>query len=198
MTAKASKAARPAPAAKPSRTSPKPSSGAGHVDILQLEGVGPVHAKQLRKAGVKSSEALIAADPKALAAKTTIAEGLIRTWRSMATLLPVKGVGPQYAEVLARTGIESLVDLANCDADKLTARIEALLESKQVTIVGTKVTEKRVASWIAAAQKLAEPASAATPPKHRKDAKPGKAAKRAAPGGHVDILQLEGVGPVHA
>ena len=153
---------------KAAKAAPKPAGRSGHVDILEVEGVGPVFAKKLRKAGVKSSEALIAADPKALAAQTEIAEGLIRTWRSMATLLPVKGVGPQYAEVLARTGIESVVDLANCDADKLTARIEAVLESKQVTVVGTKVTEKRVASWIAEANKLVGKPAESSPAAVRK------------------------------
>lgn len=135
---------------------PSHGHGRGHLDILELEGIGPAYAKKLRKAGVKDSAALLAADPKALASKTEIAEGLLRTWRSMATLLPVKGVGAQYAEVLARTGIESITDLANCDADKLTARIATVLDSKQVTIVGTKITEKRVASWIAEANKLTE------------------------------------------
>ena len=158
--------AKPAATAKPAAA--KPAGRSGHVDILELEGVGPVFAKKLRKAGVKDSAALLASDPKALASKTEIAEGLIRTWRSMATLLPVKGVGPQYAEVLARTGIESVVDLANCDADKLTGRIEAVLESKQVTVVGTKVTEKRVASWIAEANKLVDKPAESSPAAIRK------------------------------
>jgi predicted flap endonuclease-1-like 5' DNA nuclease len=165
----------PAPA---KHAAPKAGRASGHLDILALEGVGPVYAKKLAKAGVKDSAALLAADPKGLAAKTEIAEGLIRTWRSMASLLPVKGVGAQYAEVLARTGIESLVDLANCDADKLTARIEALLESKQVTIVGTKVTEKRVASWIAEANKLVDKPVESSPAAIRKAVRAAVEAKQ--------------------
>ncbi len=158
MSAKTAKpAAKPAkPASKPAKHAAPKAGGSGHLDVLALEGVGPTFAKQLRKAGIKDSRALLHADPKALSANTGIAEGLIRNWRSMATLLPVKGVGAQYAEVLARTGIESVVDLANCDADKLTARIQAVLDSKQVTVVGTAITEKRVASWIAEANKITD------------------------------------------
>lgn len=152
--------------------------GHGHLDILELEGVGPTYAKKLRKAGVKDSAALLAADPKALATKTDIAEGLLRTWRSMATLLPVKGVGAQYAEVLARTGIESVTDLANCDADKLTARITKVLDSKQVNLVGTKITEKRVASWIAEANKLAEKKPESSPAAIRKAVRSAVEAKQ--------------------
>jgi hypothetical protein len=50
-----------------------------------------------------------------------------------------------------------------------------VLESKQVTIVGAKVTEKRVASWIAEAQRLSEPDT----PKPAKASKPGKPAVEA-------------------
>lgn len=181
MSAKTAKpAAKPGKSASVKHAAPK-SARNGHLDILAVEGVGPTFAKQLRKAGVKDSQALLHADPKALAATTGIAEGLIRNWRAMATLLPVKGVGAQYAEVLARTGIESIVDLANCDADKLTARIQAVLDSKQVTVVGTAITEKRVASWIAEANKLVDaPAQAAKPLKVGK-APAVKAQRDAAP-----------------
>jgi predicted flap endonuclease-1-like 5' DNA nuclease len=174
-TTKAKPAAgKPAKAAAPTKAkaTAQATKAGGHVEVLALEGIGPEFAKKLRKAGIKTSEALVAADPKALAAETGVAEGLIRNWRSMANLLPVKGVGPQFAEVLARTGLESVTDLANCDADKLTARVEALLESKQVTVVGVKVTEKRVAAWIAEAQKLEDPAKAE--PAAPKAAKPAK------------------------
>jgi predicted flap endonuclease-1-like 5' DNA nuclease len=154
-------------AAKPT---PTPTDGAksGHVGALELEGIGPVFAKKLAKAGIKDSQALLAADPKALAAETGIPEASVRTWRSMAALLPVKGVGPQFAEVLVRTGIESVVDLADCDADKLTARITALLDSKAVTIVGATITEKRVASWIAEANKLVDKPAESSPAAIRK------------------------------
>jgi predicted flap endonuclease-1-like 5' DNA nuclease len=164
--------------AKPHAVTKTSSRAAGHLDVLALEGVGPTFAAKLRKAGIKGSDQLLAADPKALAAKTGIAEGLVRTWRSMATLLPVKGVGAQYAEVLARTGIESVTDLANCDADKLTGRVSALLESKQVTIVGTKITEKRVASWIAEANKLVDKPAESSPAAIRKAVRSAVEAKQ--------------------
>ncbi|MEA3137814.1 MAG: hypothetical protein QOJ26_27 [Thermoplasmata archaeon] len=178
MTTKPAKTTKAVAKAPAKHAAPKAAAHGGHLDILALEGVGPVYAKKLAKAGVKDSAALLAAEPKGLAAKTEIAEGLIRTWRSMASLLPVKGVGAQYAEVLARTGIESLVDLANCDADKLTARIEALLESKQVTVVGTKVTEKRVASWIAEANKLVDKPAESSPAAIRKAVRSAVEAKQ--------------------
>jgi hypothetical protein len=156
-SAKTTKPAAKAPAkhASPAKPTAAKSGGSGHLDILALEGVGPIYAKKLAKAGVKDSAALLAADPKGLAAKTEIAEGLIRTWRSMAALLPVKGVGAQYAEVLVRTGIESVV-----------------------TLVGTKVTEKRVASWIAEANKITDKPVESSPAAIRKAVRSAVEAKK--------------------
>jgi predicted flap endonuclease-1-like 5' DNA nuclease len=195
--------------AAPAKTHPKAKAhdaptkaaarSAGHLDVLAIEGVGPQYAKQLHKAGIKGSDQLVHADPKELSAKTGIAEGLLRTWRSMATLLPVKGVGAQFAEVLVRTGIESVVDLANCDADKLNARINAVLESKQVNLVGVKINEKRVASWIAAANQLTEKPAESSPAAIRKavrsavEAKKDAAAPIARKGGkaHKQVVQTK-------
>jgi hypothetical protein len=81
----------------------------------------------------------------------------------MAVLLPVKGIGPQFAEVLARTGVQDLKDLAGCDPKKLAARVEALVESKEVTITGQPATLARIKAWVAHAKELTkadEPAKA--------------------------------------
>lgn len=150
-------------------TTKKTGKAAGHVAVLGIEGIGPKFEAKLKKAGIHSSEELAHADVKAVAAKTEIPEASLRLWKAMAILLPVKGIGPQFAEVLARTGINDLEDLAGCEADKLEARITALVESKAVTIVGAKVTEKRIEGWIEQAQKL-------TAKEEPKPAKPSKKA----------------------
>lgn len=164
----ASKSGKPTKAAK----------GKGHIATIGMEGIGPKFEAKLRKAGIKSSADLAAADVKAAALKSGIPEAQVRLWKSMALLVPIKGVGPQFAEVLARTGISSVQDLASCDAKKLAARIETLLDSKQVTIVGVKMTPKRVEDWIEQAAKLVEPAK----PK----AKPAKKGKKLVVEARVD------------
>lgn len=177
--------ARPAAAAKPTAKSSAPTKAAaakpkaaakpakGHVAILGIEGIGPKSESKLKKAGIKSSADLAAAsDIKALSETTEIPEATLRLWKAMAVLLPVKGIGPQFAEVLARTGVTSLKDLANCEPKKLAARIEALVESKAVTIVGATVTPARIKGWIEQAQELTAP----------DEPKPAKAAKKEKPG----------------
>ena len=155
-------------------TTKKTGKSAGHVAVLGIEGIGPKFEAKLKKAGIHSSEELAHADVKALAAKTDLPEASLRLWKSMAILLPVKGIGPQFAEVLARTGINDLEDLAGCEADKLEARIQALLDSKAVTIVGVKVTEKRIEGWIEQAQKLTAKAEPKAPKPSKKALDPKK------------------------
>lgn len=164
------KAAKPAakPAPKPAAKAPAKKAGkaVGHVAILGIEGIGPKFEAKLKKAGVKSSEDLAnLSDVKGIADKTGIPEASVRLWKAMAVLLPVKGIGPQFAEVLARTGVQDLKDLAGCDPKKLAERVEALIESKQVTIAGQTPTAARIKEWVAHAKELTAPDAKAKAPK---------------------------------
>lgn len=156
---------------KPAHAAAKPAAkktgkAAGHVAALDIEGIGPKFEAKLRKAGIKTSEDLAnLADVKGVADKTGIPEANVRLWKSMAVLLPVKGIGPQFAEVLARTGVADLKDLAGCDPKKLAARVEALIESKQVTIVGVTPDAKRIKAWVEHAKELTAPEEKAKAPK---------------------------------
>lgn len=161
-----------------STKSTKSAAATGHVPVLGIEGIGPKFEAKLKKAGIKSSADLAAAtDLKGLAEKTEIPEANLRLWKAMAVLLPIKGIGPQFAEVLARTGVLTVKDLAGCDPKKLAARIDAVLESKAVTIVGAKVTAKRIQGWIEQAQELTDP-DASAPKKLKVKADPGQVTAR--------------------
>src|SRR5688572_27977481 len=99
-TKKPSKTSGAGKAAKPAKGK---ASASGHVAVLGIEGIGPKFESKLRKAGIKSSADLAAlADVKGVSEKTGIPEANLRLWKGMAVLLPVKGIGPQFAEVLAR------------------------------------------------------------------------------------------------
>lgn len=166
------------PAKTPVKAPAKASTAAGHVAILGIEGIGPKFEAKLKKAGITSSHDLAElSDVKGVADATGIPEASLRLWKSMAVLLPVKGIGPQFAEVLARTGVASLKDLAGCDPKKLAARVEALIESKAVTIVGQKPTAVRIKSWVTHAKELTAPAEA-KPTKVKVKADPGKVTAR--------------------
>ena len=75
--------------------------------IIDIEGIGEVYAPKLINAGIVKVEDLLkkCAAPKGraeLAAATGISEKLILTWTNHADLFRIKGVGPQFSELLER------------------------------------------------------------------------------------------------
>ena len=132
----------------------RPTLRGGDVEVLKLEGVGPVYAKHLAKAGYFTAYQLRDGDAAAIAAQAKVPEADVVKWQQMARLLPVSGIGPQYAEALQRSGVHSLEDLAKRNPNALAKAVAAFLASKDVTVVGQPVTEKRAASWIADAKRL--------------------------------------------
>ncbi|MEA3166040.1 MAG: hypothetical protein QOJ26_909, partial [Thermoplasmata archaeon] len=127
------------------------------VPILEIEGVGPAYAQKLQKAGIVSSDDLLGRDLKVLAKKTGIETRELQKWQDMADLIHVKGIGPQFAEVLVRCDINSVAELARQEPKPLATKIQAFLDSKQVTIVDTGISAGRTKAWIKEARKLAPP-----------------------------------------
>ena len=82
--------------------------------IATIEGIGPVYADKLKKAGIRTTAALLARakDPKGrkeVAAAADIDDGLILKWANMADLMRIKGVGEEYSELLEAAGVDSVV-----------------------------------------------------------------------------------------
>ena len=141
-----------------------PAAGPG-IPILDIEGIGATFTLKLKNKGIDDSEQLVAADAEALAKKTGIPAARIRNWQDMAELIRLKGVGPQFAEVLVRCGINSIYELAQQKAEPLASKVQAHLDSLGQNVVGVPITAKLTAKWIKAAQRLkphhADPGSAA-------------------------------------
>lgn len=73
--------------------------------IEDIEGIGPVYAKKMIAAGVKTVEGLlkVGATPKGrkeLAEKTEISGALILEWVNHADLYRIKGVAQEYSDLL--------------------------------------------------------------------------------------------------
>ncbi len=141
-----------------------PAAGAG-IPILAIEGIGPTFTLKLKAKGIDTSEQLVAADAEQLATKTGIPVARIRSWQDMAELIRLKGVGPQFAEVLVRCDINSIFELAQQEREPLAAKIQSYLDGLEQTVVGVAVTPKVAGNWIKAARKLkprrADPGAAA-------------------------------------
>jgi predicted flap endonuclease-1-like 5' DNA nuclease len=106
--------------------------------IDQIEGIGPVYAEKLSKAEIKSVEGLLAkgaskSGRKELAAVTGIDEGKILEWVNMADLFRIKGVGPQFSELLEAAGVDTVKELRNRNAENLHAKLVEVQAEKKIT-----------------------------------------------------------------
>jgi predicted flap endonuclease-1-like 5' DNA nuclease len=88
----------------------------------------------------------------ALAEKTGISEKLILRWVNHADLIRLKGVGPQYAELLEAAGVDTVKELRNRNAANLTTKLVEINEAKN--IAGTTPSAKQVEGWIEEAKTL--------------------------------------------
>ena len=96
--------------------------------VIDIEGLGPAYGEKLVAAGVNTVEQLLEkcaapAGRKALAEETGIAEKLVLTWCNHADLMRVKGVGPQFAELLEVAGVDTVKELAHRNAENLAAKM---------------------------------------------------------------------------
>ena len=96
--------------------------------VIDIEGIGPAYGEKLVAAGVNTVEQLLEkcaapAGRKALAEETGIAEKLVLTWCNHADLMRVKGVGPQFAELLEVAGVDTVKELAHRNAENLAAKM---------------------------------------------------------------------------
>jgi len=87
----------------------------GHVvfyRITDIEGISAENARKPKKAGITTTEHLLAQahDPKDRgrpAHQTDIAEKLLGRWAAVADLMRVKGIGCRYGELLQAVGVDS-------------------------------------------------------------------------------------------
>ena len=125
--------------------------------LLDVEGIGPVNAEKLKKAGIGSTDALLkmggtAAGRKNLAANSGVSEKLILEWVNHADLFRIKGVGEEYADLLEEAGVDTVVELAQRKADNLYKKMSEVNTSKN--LVNKLPALSQVEDWVAQAKKL--------------------------------------------
>ena len=122
-------------------------------DVIDIEGIGPVYASRLRENGIETIPELIAADATTVANQIQVEPELVREWQAMGRLIRLRGVGPQYAEVLVKAGIKTPAALAKAKAAPLAKKINDLDAHRKVRITHAAIQAGRVQGWINAAKK---------------------------------------------
>jgi predicted flap endonuclease-1-like 5' DNA nuclease len=113
----------------------------------------------MRKAGVRTTDALLKmassrTGRRRLARETGLDEADILAWANCADLMRVPGVGPEYAELLAAAGVDTIRSLRRRNPDRLLEAITDLNLRRR--LVRRLPTDGMVADWVAGA-KATEP-----------------------------------------
>ena len=125
--------------------------------IIDIQGIGPVYAEKLIAAGIETVDQLLAkgADAKGradLEEQTGIRHDLVLTWVNHADLFRVKGVGPQFSELLEAAGVDTVKELRNRNAANLAAKLQEVNEAKH--LCRRTPVEKEVQKFIDLAKEL--------------------------------------------
>ena len=125
--------------------------------IDAIEGIGHKSATRLRKARVRTTEALLKNGAnkrgrKQLAEQTGLSEKQILEWVNRADLMRIKGVGEEYSDLLEASGVDTVKELRRRNAaNLLTAMIEI---NKKKNLVRRLPTEAMVQRWVDHAKEL--------------------------------------------
>jgi predicted flap endonuclease-1-like 5' DNA nuclease len=122
-----------------------------------IEGIGPVYAAKLNKAGVRGLSGLLKAGGtrkgrQELAKATGFNAKTILEWVNRADLFRVKGIGSQYSDLLEAAGVDTTVELANRNAEALLAAMTKA--NVKLNKVNQMPALSNVKAWIKNAKSL--------------------------------------------
>jgi len=125
--------------------------------IDAIEGIGHKYATKLRKARIRTTDALLKrgadrAGRKQLVAETGFTTHQIMEWVNRADLFRVKGIGEEYSDLLEASGIDTVKELRTRNVANLTAKMAETNTKKR--LVRRLPTESMVERWVTEAKKL--------------------------------------------
>jgi predicted flap endonuclease-1-like 5' DNA nuclease len=125
--------------------------------IEDIEGIGAGYRVQLSQAGVKTVQGLLkrGKTPRGreeLAAETGISKKLILEWVNHADLYRIKGVGSEYSDLLEAAGVDTVMELAQRNADNLYQKLNETNAIK--ALVRRLPTPGQVEDWVEQAKRL--------------------------------------------
>lgn len=125
--------------------------------IEAVEGIGQVYAAKLLDYGIVTTDQLLEKgstkkDRQTIADETGISEKLLLTWVNHCDLFRIKGIGPQYAELLEAAGVDTVPELATRNPENLLAKMTETNEEKN--LVRAMPYLKQVNKWVEQAKDL--------------------------------------------
>lgn len=125
--------------------------------LATIEGIGDVYAAKLEAAEINTVAQLLEkgqkpSGRKALVEATGISSKLILKWINRADLARVKGISTQYADLLEFSGVDTVPELAQRNAENLHAKMAEVNEERALVRQLPALTN--VQDWIAQAKEL--------------------------------------------
>jgi hypothetical protein len=129
----------------------------GRID--EIRSLSHKEATRLRKAGVRTTEALLRraatrSGRAELSRDTDLSSADLLRWANVADLMRIKGIGGEYAELLALCGVNTIKELRRRNGVALTAKILSVNGRKD--LVRRLPTEAMVEAWIERAGRLSQ------------------------------------------
>lgn len=125
--------------------------------IKDLKDLSDGFAAKLKEAGIATTEDLLEKAGSATGRKN-LAEDLgtqasqILTWVNEADLMRISGIAQGFSQLLEAAGVDTVKELAQRNAENLTAKIAEVNEQMQMT--GRVPSQQMVEDWIAQAKNL--------------------------------------------
>jgi len=146
--------------------------------IIEIEGVGEKYAKILEKAAIANTEDLKPLkwrEIKELAKTTSISLKLLEKWHDQTELMDIKGVGPEYSEVLNKIGIDSTWELAYRNPEN-TLKSIVKFDKEQPDVIRKIPKVEDIEGWTKEAMEINNVKKTKTTPKE------------------TPIIEIEGIG----
>ena len=128
-------------------------------DIMEIEGIGPEFKKDLKKAGIKTTEDLRKISLVEVAEVSGISTKILYKAQCLADLFRVKRTAQEYTELLFEMGIETVKELSKQNAGELFKKVEKFAKEAKKKPgwqgdVKKVPTAKDVETWITSAKEL--------------------------------------------
>ena len=125
--------------------------------ISAIESMDQRDATKLRKAGVRTTDALLKTAStrtgrRRLAREASLNESDILSWVNRADLMRINGVGSEYADLMEAAGVDTIRELRRRNPDRLLAAMTDLNVRKR--LIRRLPTNGMVAGWIEAAKDI--------------------------------------------
>lgn len=125
--------------------------------LVNIEGIGEVYADKLAQAQIGTTQNLLKQGAtrkgrREIAKLSGIKERQILDWVNKADLFRVHGIGEEYSDLLEASGVDTVAELAQRNADHLYDSMEEVNTKRQ--LVRRLPPLSAIKQWISQAKKL--------------------------------------------